>query len=80
MQRVEKSLAARRANAGLAVANSRKYNDADEGFSTRPKGVSLMHHSCVAHLENDWSFSAESALLWHIREGSEFVNIRWAVY
>jgi len=39
MQPVRKQLAARRATAGLAVANSREYNNADDCFLTGPKGV-----------------------------------------
>ncbi len=39
MQPVRKWLAARRAIAGLAVANSREYNNADSRFLNGPKGA-----------------------------------------
>ena len=38
LQPVRKQLAARRATAGLAVANSREHNKADDRFLAGPKG------------------------------------------
>ncbi len=38
MQPVRKRLAARRAIAGLAVANSKEHNNADDRFLAGPKG------------------------------------------
>ena len=38
MQPVRKQLTARRATAGLVIANSREYNNADDCFLTGPKG------------------------------------------
>ena len=50
MQPVRKRLAARRATAGLAVANSREYNNADDRFLTGPKGAPQIGQCRVAVL------------------------------
>ncbi len=66
MQPVRKRLAARRAIAGLAVANSRERNNADDRFLTGPKGAPQISQCCVAVLEKGMPFSANSALPWLI--------------
>ena len=49
MQPVRKRLAARRATAGLAVANSREHNNADNRFLGGPKGAPQIDQCCVAN-------------------------------
>ncbi len=49
MQLVRKRLTARRATAGLAVANSREHNNADDRFLTGPKGMSQIGQCRVAN-------------------------------
>jgi len=49
MQRTEKRSAARRATAGLAVANSRERNNGDVRLSARPKGVHRIGQFGVAY-------------------------------
>jgi len=66
MQRVEKRLAARRATAVLAIANSREHNNADGRFSARPKGAHPISQCGVAALEKGMPFSAGCALPWLI--------------
>ncbi len=50
MQPVRKRLAARRATAGLAVANSRERNNADDRFLAGPKGAFKIGQCGVAVL------------------------------
>jgi len=71
MQPVRKLSAARRATAGLAVANSREHNNADGCFLTGPKGAPQIGQCRVAALEKgmpgpapraqrvQWVFSAD---------------------
>ena len=47
IQPVRKPSAARRATAGLAAANSKEHNNADDGFLAGPKGASQMHRCVV---------------------------------
>ena len=49
MQPVRKRLAARRATAGLAVANSREHNNADDRFLAGPKGAPQIGQCRVAN-------------------------------
>ena len=49
MQPVRKRLAARRATAGLAVANSREHNNADSRFLDGPKGAPQIGQCRVAN-------------------------------
>jgi len=49
MQPVRKRLAARRATAGLAVANSRERNNADDRFLAGPKGTPQIGQRRVAN-------------------------------
>jgi len=48
MQPFRKRLAARRATAGLAVANSREHNNADDRFLSGPKGAPQIGQCRVA--------------------------------
>ncbi|MCU7804432.1 MAG: hypothetical protein KZQ92_23010 [Candidatus Thiodiazotropha sp. (ex Lucinoma borealis)] len=64
MQPVRKRLAARRASAGLAVANSREHNNADGRFLAGPKGVPHIIQCGVAVLEKGMPFPADCALPW----------------
>ena len=49
MQPFRKRLAARRATAGLAVANSRERNNADDRFLTGPEGAPQIGQFRVAN-------------------------------
>jgi hypothetical protein len=49
MQPFRKRLAARRATAGLAVANSREHNNADDRFLNGPKGAPQIGQCRVAN-------------------------------
>ncbi len=53
MQPFRKRLAARRATAGLAVANSREHNNADDRFLAGPKGAPQIVQCGVAVLVKD---------------------------
>jgi len=66
IQPVRKPSAARRATAGLAAANSKEHNNADDGFLAGPKGASQMGQYCVAVLEKGMPFPADCALAWPI--------------
>jgi len=66
MQPVKKRLAVRRATAGLAVANSRERNNADDRFLTGPKGASQISQCSVLVLVKDMPFPADYALPWLI--------------
>ncbi len=78
MQPVRKRLAARRATAGLAVANSKEHNNAEglphersecfghDRFLTGPKGASQIGQCRVAVLVKGMPFSADCALPWPI--------------
>jgi len=66
MQPVRKLSAARRATAGLAVANSREHNNADGCFLAGPKGAPQIGQCRVAALEKGMPFSADCALPWPI--------------
>ena len=66
MQPVRKQLAARRATAGLAVANSKERNNADDCFLTGPQGVPQIDQFCVAVLVKGMPFPADCALPWPI--------------
>ena len=48
MQPVKKRLAARRATAGLTVANSREHNNADDRFLAGPEGAPQIDQCRVA--------------------------------
>jgi len=48
MQPVRKQLAARRATAGLAVANSKEYNNADDCFLAGPEGAPQIGHNAAS--------------------------------
>ena len=68
MQPFRKRLAARRAIAGLAVANSREYNNADSRFLNGPKGAPQIGQCGVANaptfgvvLVKDMPFPADCA-------------------
>jgi hypothetical protein len=54
MQPARKQLAARRATAGLALANSREYNNADDCFLTGPKGAPQISQCRVAYSAYFW--------------------------
>jgi len=66
VQPVRKQLAARRATAGLAVANSREHNNADDCFLTGPEGAPQIGQCRVAVLVKGKPFPADSALPWPI--------------
>ena len=66
MQPVRKRLADRRATAGLAVANSREHNNADDLFLTGPEGVTQIDQCRVAVLGKGMPFPADRALPWPI--------------
>ena len=66
MQPVRKQLAARRATAGLAVANSREHNNAGGCFLAGPKGVPQIGQCRVAVLVKGMPFPADCALPWPI--------------
>ena len=66
MQPARKQSAARRATAGLAVANSREHNNADGCFLAGPKGASQIDQCRVAVLEKGMPFPADCALPWPI--------------
>ena len=66
MQPVRKPSAARRATAGLAVANSREHNNADDGFMTGSKGAPKIGQCRVAALVKGMPFTADCALPWPI--------------
>ncbi len=66
MQPVRKWLAARRATAGLAVANSREHNNADNRFLAGPEGALQMGQYGVAVLVKGMPFPADCALPWPI--------------
>jgi len=66
MQPVRKRLAARRATAGLAVANSREHNNADDRFLAGPKGAPQIGQCRVAALVKGMPFPADCALPWPI--------------
>ena len=61
MQPVRKRLAARRATAGLAKANSKEHNNADNRFLTGPKGAPQMGQCCVAVLVKGTCHSLRTA-------------------
>ena len=58
MQRTEKRSAARRATAGLAVANSRERNNGDGRLSARPKGAHRIGQFGVPALGKDWAIAS----------------------
>ena len=66
VQPVRKRLAARRATAGLAVANSREHNNADSRFLAGPKGAPQIGQCRVAVLVKGMPFPADCALPWPI--------------
>ena len=66
MQPVRTPSAARRATTGLAVANSREHNKADDGFLAGPKGAPQIGQCCVAVLLKGMPFTADCALPWSI--------------
>ncbi len=73
MQLVRKQSAARRATAGLAVANLREHNNADGCFLAGPKGAPQIGQCRVANaptfgaaLVKGMPFTADCALPWPI--------------
>jgi len=66
IQPVRKQSAARRATAGLAIANSKEHNNADDYFLAGPKGESQIGQGRVAALEKGIPFPADCALPWPI--------------
>ena len=54
MQPVRKRLAARRATAGLAVANSREHNNVDDRFLAGPEGAPQIGQCRVAWSAYSW--------------------------
>ena len=69
MQPFRKRLAARRATAGLAIANSREHNNADSRFLAGPKGAPQIGQCHVANaptvgsvLVKGMPFTADSRL------------------
>ena len=66
MQPVRKQSAARRATAGLAVANSREHNNADGCFLAGPMGAPQIGQCGVAVLVKGMPFPADCALPWLI--------------
>ena len=96
MQRTEKRPAARRATAGLAVANSRERNNTDGRLSVRPKGTHPIGQSCVAYrdvgnereqgrgsvapLGKDWAIAGGLRLGLTDRVSSASVNITLREY
>jgi hypothetical protein len=66
VQPVRKRLAVRRATAGLAVANLREHNNADDGFLAGPQGVPQIGQCRVAILAKDLPFTVDRALPWSI--------------
>ncbi len=75
MQRTEKRPAARRATAGLAVANSSECNNAEGRLSARPKGAHRIGQCGVAALGKDWAIAGGRRLALTDGVGSAPVNI-----
>ena len=65
-QPVRMRSAARRTTAGLAVANSKEYNNADDRILAGPKGAPQISQCRVAALEKGMPFPAGCALPWLI--------------
>jgi hypothetical protein len=61
LQQVEKRLDARRATAGLALANARERNNADGRLSACPKGVPPIRQCGVAVLGKEGGHSLQTA-------------------
>ena len=96
MQRTEKRPAARRATAGLAVANSRERNNAEGRLSARPKGAHPIGQCGVAYrdvgnereqgrgsvtvLGKDWAIAGGLRLALPDWVGSAPVNITLTEY
>ncbi len=80
MQRTEKRPAARRATAGLAMANSRKRNDAEGRLSARPMGVHPIGQCGVTALGKDWAIAGGRRLALADWVGSAPVNITLIEY
>ena len=66
IQPVRKPSAARRVTTGLAVANSREHNNADDCFLAGPKGAPQIGQCRVAVLVKGMPFTADCALPWPI--------------
>ncbi len=75
MQRTEKRPTARRATAGLAVANSRERYNAEGRLSTRPKGAHPIGQYGVAALGKDRAITGGQRLALADWVGSAPVNL-----
>ena len=80
MQRAEKRPTARRATAGLAVANSRKRNNGDGRLSVRPKGAHPIGQCSVAALGKDWAIAGGLRLVLTAWVGSAPAHIKLIEY